>query len=333
MPIWSEILTELSETATPERNGHPDFDKVRRKYLAELHRHTGTAVILYASGWLQKPEVPPALISDEDIQALMEVSQGLTGNQLDLIMHSPGGSPEAAEAIVSYLRQRFSHIRLFVPQLAMSAATMIACAADEIVLGKHSFLGPTDPQILLPTSLGFRSVPAQAVLDQFSRAQEECIDPAKLSAWIPMLDQYGPDLLVQCESALAMSKDLVKIWLETYMFKDMDDRVEQAKSVAEWLANHGHFKSHSRHIPRDEVKKHGLTVVPLESDPSLQDLVLSVFHATTHTLASTPAVKIVENHTGRAFIKSLSIPMPSPPPGIAQLGPGIPLEVPINPPE
>ena len=195
MPIWSEILRELAET---QQQGRPaDFDGVRRKYLLELHGHSGRDTILYASGWLQR-EAPPALVSinDEDMQALMEVCHGLQGEDLDLILHSPGGSPEAAEAIVSYLRSRFSRIRVIVPQLAMSAATMIACAADEIVLGKHSFLGPTDPQILLPTTLGVRGVPAQTVLDQFDRAQRECADPAKLSAWLPMLSQYGPDLLV-----------------------------------------------------------------------------------------------------------------------------------------
>ena len=48
MPIWSEILPELA-------NGQPpDFDGVRRKYLVDLHTHTGWNVILYASGWLQK---------------------------------------------------------------------------------------------------------------------------------------------------------------------------------------------------------------------------------------------------------------------------------------
>ncbi len=233
----------------------------------------------------------------------MEVSQGLTGDRLDLILHSPGGSPEAAEAIVSYIRQRFSHVRVIVPQLAMSAATMIACASDEIALGKHSFLGPTDPQMLLPTSLGARAVPAQAVLEQFDRALEECADPAKLSAWLPMLGQYGPDLLVQCGSALEMSRSLVKTWLESYMFKDHDNRSDRAESVSDWLADHGHFKSHSRHISRDEVEKRGLEVVRLEHDPDFQDLALSVFHATTHTFAATSAAKIVENHTGRAFIK------------------------------
>ena len=110
-------------------------------------------------------EAPPSFVSigEEDTHALMEVTADLEGPDLDLILHSPGGSPEAAEAIVSYLRSRFSHIRVIVPQLAMSAATMISCAADEILLGKHSFLGPTDPQIVLSTPLGLRPVPAQAV--------------------------------------------------------------------------------------------------------------------------------------------------------------------------
>ncbi|MXX88417.1 MAG: serine protease [Boseongicola sp. SB0677_bin_26] len=312
MPIWSEILNELSST---QANGNPpDFDGVRRKHLAGLYNHTKRNVILYASGWLQKSEVPPSLvsISDEDMQAFMEVTNGLQGDELDLIIHSPGGSPEAAEAIVSYLRARFNHVRVIVPQLAMSAATMISCAADILVLGKHSFLGPTDPQLVLPTSLGVRAVPAQAILDQFDLAKHECADPAKLSAWLPMLNQVGPDLIVQCESALEMSKDLVRTWLETYMFKDSDDRLARAQEISEWLSGHQNFKSHSRHIPRNEAEEHAMRITRLESDDIFQDAVLSVFHATTHTFSGTRAVKIVENHMGRAFIKQHSLPqMPS----------------------
>ena len=252
----------------------------------------------------------------------MEVSHGLQGDALDLILHSPGGSPEAAEAIVLYLRSRFSHIRVIVPQLAMSAATMIACAADEIVLGKHSFLGPTDPQLVLPTSLGVRAIPAQAVLDQFDRAQQDCADPAKLSAWLPMLTQYGPDVLVQCESALEMSKELVAKWLETYMFKDKADRVDMAETVADWLAGRNNFKSHSRHIPRNEVEEHHLNVNRLEEDEHFQDLALSIFHAVTHTFTGTSAAKIVESHTGRAFIKHHLAP---PPPAVqAGIAPNMP---------
>lgn len=240
----------------------------------------------------------------------MEVSHGLEGDALDLILHSPGGSPEAAEAIVAYLRSRFSHIRVIVPQLAMSAATMIACAADSIVLGRHSFLGPTDPQILLTTSLGTRMIPAQAILDQFDRAQRQCDDPARLSAWIPMLSQYGPDLLMQCEAALDMSRELVKTWLQTYMFKEDRNPSAKAEAVSEWLADHKRFKSHGRHIPRADAVRRGLSIAMMEDDASLQDFALSVFHAATRAFGATPSVKIVENHTGRAFVKHH---MPPPP--------------------
>ena len=111
------------------------------------------------------------------------------GALLDLILHSPGGSIGAAEAIVLYLRSRFKHIRVIVPNLAMSAAAMISCAADKIVLGKHSFLGPTDPQIPIRTVNGLEFVPAQAILDEFERAKLECRNKRNRFGWHPILTQ------------------------------------------------------------------------------------------------------------------------------------------------
>ena len=309
MPTWGEILGELraSEQKHPQT---PAFDRIRREYIIKLYEHTQRNVILYASAWLQKGGMPGAgavAISAEDIQGFMEAIYGLEGDKLDLILHSPGGSPETAEAIVSYLRSRFSDIRVIVPQFAMSAATMIACAADRIVLGKHSFLGPTDPQLLLSTKSGPRLVPAQAILDQFDRAQRDAGDPKKLSSWLPSLDQIGPDLLIQCESVLKLSQKLVRTWLGAYMFKDAKDQSAKAKSISEWLADHKHFGSHARPISREELEHHQLMVERLEDDQKLQDLVLSVFHSTTHTFVGTPATKIIENHKGRAFIKLLQL--------------------------
>ena len=301
MPTWSGILDEIGKTQG--QGLLADFDSVRKKYLFRLNEYTRRSVILYATGWLQRPNARPEdiILHDEDMQAFMEVSYKIPTDQLDLILHSPGGLPETAEAIVSYLRSRFAgEIRVIVPQLAMSAATMIACAADKIVLGKHSSLGPTDPQIILQTGSGSKFVAAQAVVDQFYRAQEECNDPAKSLVWGPLLSQYAPGLLIQCESLLEMSKDMVAAWLKKYMFANDH---EKAKGVARWLADHKNFKSHARHIPRADLEEKGLTIVSLESDHELQDLVLSAFHATTHTFAGTSAVKIVENHLGQAFIK------------------------------
>ena len=125
----------------------------------------------------------------------------------------------------------------------MLTATLITCAADRVALDKHSFLGPIDPKITLTTALGLRMVSAQAILDQFDRAREKCTDPEKLTAWLPILNQNKPDLPVQCENALAMSTQLAKTWLKTYMFKELEDRTYIAKSVADWLAEHKEFKS------------------------------------------------------------------------------------------
>ena len=304
MPSWGAVSQEIValQKSDPERA----LDLVRRKYIASQHVHSKRAIILYATKWTQ-PSIggtPPDMISisEEDVQGLMEVINGVKETELDLIIHSPGGSIAAADACVQYLRSKFQHIRVFVPYAAMSAATMIACAADEIVMGKHSFLGPIDPQFIMNTALGARSIPAQTIIDQFKMAREECKDPSQLAVWLPMLQQYGPDLLVQCQHVLSLSERLVSDWLSNYMFKDSNDAPQKAWKIAEWLADHKEFKMHAKHISREELRQRGLTIRNLEDDKEQQDFILSIFHATTLTFNLSGAVKIFENHLGKAFI-------------------------------
>lgn len=301
MPIWSDILREIRESHRDD--GTPDFDVVRRKYLLELNCYTNRSTILYSSGWIHKSTQDyHASINDDDIHALMEVTYGLGGTNLDLILHSPGGSPEAAEAIVSYLRSRFREIRVIVPNLAMSAATLISCAADQIVMGEHSFLGPIDPQIQIPTSQGTVMVPAKAILNEFERAKDDCSNPDYQLVWNGILSQYIPGLLESCEMAIQLSELLAETWLKSYMFK-CSNCGEKASEIAKWLSEHENFKSHSRHISRNDLIDKGLKIELLENDQELQDLSLSIFHATAHTFVNTSVNKIVENHFGRAYIR------------------------------
>ena len=313
MPAWGELLSELQGLL---KSGIPaPLDVLRRKYLVQLQNYTHNNVILYATRWTPPlPGLPPefVLITEEDIQGLMEVIRGLSPGSLDLIIHSPGGSAEATEAMVSYIRSKFSHVRVFVPHAAMSAATMLACSANRIVMGKHSFLGPVDPQIVLNTPLGAMSIPAQAILDQFETAKQECQDPKNLAAWLPMLSQYGPALLVQCREALDLSKELVSEWLTKYMFAGDSEAPRKVQKIANALADHKTFKTHGRHIGREQARSFGLTIDDLEVDQKLQDLVLSIYHATSHTFNGTGAVKIIENHLGRAYVKSVPV-VPVPP--------------------
>lgn len=308
MPIWSQILDEQRRTLQP--NGAPDFDSVRRKYLRACQEHTTRNTILFASAWIQKPQLGfGTIIADDDVQGLMEAVHGLTGDRLDLILHSPGGSPAAAEGIVLYLRSKFSDIRVIVPHMAMSAATMIACAADRIVMGKHSFLGPTDPQF----QTGDTVAAAYNILSDFDRALRECAaDSNNVLAWQLLLNRYTPGLLSQCEVSVDLSKELVRRWLSEYMFQGEPDN-SKADDIAEWLSQHAHHKSHGRHISSEELREMGLVVDELEADPELQDLVLSVYHATTLTFAQTAAGKIIENDRGRAYVKMIPNAHPVPP--------------------
>ncbi|KRE72568.1 SDH family Clp fold serine proteinase [Arthrobacter sp. Soil762] len=275
---------------------------------------TGRNVVVYATDWME-PKGPAQLgsIQLQDMQGLMEVFRGLDQSAgLDLILHSPGGDPNAAASIVQYMRSKFGDVRVIVPLAAMSAATMWALSADSILMGKHSQLGPIDPQLANPQGY---MVPAASILRQFKTAQEECaVDPSKLSAWVPTLQQYFPGLLEICADADKLSKTLVRDWLKVYMFKGMPDAEAKADEAADFFADTARHISHSRGIARDQLRAElpHLKIENLEDDAALQDAVLSVFHAVSHTLSMSGAVKLIENHLGRRFLKQVQQIVPAP---------------------
>ena len=301
MPLWNEIATELSSDSPPNKKR---YDQVRRNYLLRLSNYTKRDTMLYASSWLQRDDVPPdkIAISDQDIHALMEATSDLRGPNLDIILHSPGGSPAAAETIVRYLRSRFTDIRVIVPNFAKSAATMIACSANRIVMGKHSFLGLINPQIPLVTPLGPRLVAAQAILEQYEMITNEIGEQAKDVIWSPLNSQVEPDLIATCRKAIELSRSLVGTWLRDYMFKGNPKSEELAAEISGWLSDHSHFIDHNRHISHSELAEKGLLIEALEKDQTVQHLSLSVFQATTHLFSAFRICKIFESHRGRSYI-------------------------------
>lgn len=296
MPSWGEVLEELQQTAALN-GGRVDFDNVRRKYLTQLQERTGRSTIIYYSAW---PGGASPGIGLEDMQGLMETCRNLPGPNLDIVLNSPGGSAEATASMVRYLRSKYSDIRVFVPLAAMSAATMWSLAADRIVMGKHSQLGPIDPQLM--TAQG--ATPTSAIIRQFKRAQDECAaDPTKLGAWMPILQQYGLGLLELCADAEELAKRLVGEWLTTYMFAGQDDAKAKADVAASFFSDYDTHRSHALGIGRDEAReKASLVIEDLEDDAELQDAVLSVHHAAMHTVAG-PCEKLIENHLGKGIFR------------------------------
>lgn len=292
--IAEEILT-IKNTAQ---------DSIRRKYLKSLSEYTNRDVILYCTAYsTSKAEGAPnngLSLVQEDIQGFMTAMHGQSKDQLDLIIHSPGGHVEAVEQIINYLRSKYSHIRAIVPQSAMSAATMLACACDEIVMGKHSAIGPIDPQMTFRMANNIiTTAPAHSIINEFNQAKSEISQNQNLAPiWIPKLTQWPAGILDICEKTIRLAKAKVALWLESYMFNGEQDAHQKANDIAEWLGTYDNHLTHGRPIDIKTASAKGLKIVKLEDDQVLQENVLSVFHASILTIEITNCVKMIENDKG-----------------------------------
>lgn len=285
--------TEIMKQINDYKNNGQDI--IRRNYIKDLSEYTGNDTIIYFSSF----RTGGISIDNSDIQGFMTCINGLKNENLDLIIHSPGGSSEAAEQIVQYLRSKYKRIRAIIPQNAMSAATMIACACDEIILGRESAIGPIDPQMIIQNKMtGTVILPAHSILEDFKKAKEEIKqNPQVAPIWISRLQAIPAGYLDLCEKTIKLSKEKVEEWLNNYMFRNCEEK--RGKEIAEWLGNFEEHKTHGRPINYDLAKEKGLNVKRLEDDQELQDKVLSVYHSTLLTFDVTDCVKIIENQHGK----------------------------------
>lgn len=291
MGSWDEILDEVNGMESSQ-------DYIRHKYISSLSDLTGRNTITYYSGWLGKPNAYNVDINDNDMNGIMNCVHGLDCSKgLDLILHTPGGSPAAAEAIVYYLRNKFSNdIRVIVPQLAMSAGTMIACSAKTIIMGIQSSLGPIDPQ--------FDGIPAYNIKSEFEEAKQDLLDnPDNVRYWGIKLQQYPAAFMKSAIDAIEISGKLVYEWLGSCMF---DNSIETDRkivsNIVSKLNEHENSKIHNRHYNSEFCKSIGLKIEMMEESDSLQDAILSLHHAYMITFSCTKAVKIIENNKGKSAI-------------------------------
>ena len=181
-----------------------------------------------------------------------------TKKGLDLILHTPGGGIAATQAIITYLREKFGRdIRAIVPHTAMSGGTIMACSCKEIIMARHSSIGPIDPQI--------RGIPAQGVIKEFERAFTEiAADPQKQNVWAPILAQYTPTFVGNCENAVKWSETFAREQLADNMFYRQKDAQNKIDSVIQALTAYDEVKLHERQIGYKEARKTGLKITLLE---------------------------------------------------------------------
>ncbi len=308
MAAWNELLNETKEAGSVH-------DVIRRKYLKKLQEHTKRHTIIYYSGWLQKPQLAnePAVslgISDADKNGFMSVIHKLENREetgLDLLLHTPGGDMAATESLVDYLRSMFgTNIRAIVPQLAMSGGTIMALSCNKIVMGKESSIGPIDPQ--------FGPLAANGLLYEFERIRAEIAkDRSSALLWEPILRKINPGFITECETAITWSHDMATRFLKENMFRGDKQATKKVSKIIKHLTEKSTTKTHGRHIGLDEAKSiFGNKIIELEKDQTFQDLVLTVHHASIITLQATGCYKMIENHTGRAFMQVLQMQVISP---------------------
>jgi len=302
MPDFHEIAVEIQGLANESAS-----DAIRKKYTKQLFNITGRNVILYYSAWQQKcGNNLPVEINDLDMSGFMSVIHGLDKSKgVDLILHTPGGSLDATDAIGKYLKKVFDNdIRVIVPHLAMSGGMLLSFAAKEILMGSHSSLGPTDPLVF--------GLPAHGVVNEFNRAMNDVQnDPRTIEVWKHIIVKYSPALIGECQNAIAWSDEIATCWLKEGMFAE-GDPLESGKiieNIVKEFWDHNKTKSHGRHFMIDQCRALELKVTPLEENETLQDAVLSVHHACIYALGGNNPniIKMIENHLGKTHVMVMQI--------------------------
>jgi ClpP class serine protease len=127
------------------------MDAMRKRKIAQMERRRNSRVILlvHRQETMRLLGFPIARYidindSEEVLRAIQMTDDDIA---LDIVLHTPGGLVLAALQIARAIHEHKGKVTVFVPHYAMSGGTLIALAADDIVMSRHAVLGPIDPQL------------------------------------------------------------------------------------------------------------------------------------------------------------------------------------------
>jgi len=261
----------------------PDLSKERKRQLQRIADIRGRQVLVYAADL--NAERSPTDIRFDDLQSVADQLTNLSGDKLDLVLETPGGSGEVAEDIVDLIRENFREFAVIIPGWAKSAGTLVAMGGDDILMGPSSAVGPIDAQL----SWQGKRFSAGELLDGIEAIKKEAGENLNL-AYIPILQGISPGELQRAQNALSFAKNLVSHWLETYKFKDWtvhsssgdpvteEERHQRADAVAEKLCAHDYWLTHARSIKIASLREMGLKVEDYSEDADLYDAITRYYN-------------------------------------------------------
>jgi len=306
---WHDFLEELQR----EGNQQVNLYQLRQACYKDIEDIRRRPLLVYAVKFPlppippQIPVKPPISIDLEDLDGFTDLVDSITGQEeVDVLLHSPGGSPEATERIVELLRTKFEKVCFLILHSAYSAATMLALSGDEIILHRIASLGPIDPQI--------NGIPARALKRGFEKAKKALQEegPEALPAYVPLIEKYTLELLEICEDYEQLSRELVTDWLSRYMFKGDASKQQLIDNAVNFFSNYDNHRTHSRALTYSKVKDLGLNI-------SLADEALESLLREAHILLNgffnlTPFVKVYENSSGLSWGKQFQAVVQQAPP-------------------
>lgn len=288
MPGWTEIMNDMQQ-----QDNKPKYLLEHSvEYLKAISKITGRNTIAYYSGWMNNNNLESQIVETDKNAFMNAVYQMDRTKGLNLILHTPGGDIAATEGIVDYLQSLFDgNIHAIVPQISMSAGTMIAISCKDIMMGRQSSLGPIDPQI--------EGIACQMVVSEFYQAADEIKqEPSKLGLWREIIGKYPVAFMTTCTDAIKWSEELAEKWLRNI---NSDINIDTFKNT---FINHSHSYSHSRRIQREECRRAGLQIKDLEDNQNLQEAVLSLHHCLMILMEIAPILKFVTNQDGRLYLQT-----------------------------
>ncbi len=221
-----------------------------------------------------------------DIPSLETVLNSISGaDQINLLLHSPGGDGTIVEKMVGMCRSHLSgqnrKLRVIVPNNAKSAATVLALGADQILMGYCSELGPIDPQVAIAVSGMTQWVSAFAFVEARDKLMDQIADAIReKEPTIGLLQQLAGlniPFTDEMENQIEFAKKTAITLLDKYMlnpnFPEAQERAKKANEIAEKLLSKQLFPVHGQYIDGATAKRLGLEVEVLDKDDQLWKLI------------------------------------------------------------
>jgi hypothetical protein len=218
---------------------------------------------------------------------------------LVLILHSPGGDGTCVEKFVALCRNQCKHFRVVIPNMAKSAATMIALGADQIIMGPPSELGPIDAQVPVVIAGMPKYISAQSFIDARDTLLEKYKEmKAKKEDARPILQMIASlDIahIEECQRMMDFGRDVVRKLLTKHMFHRERKRAVHIDRVVKMLSSVKTHMVHGRQIDGATARrKLGLNIRLLAKDDKLWQLIWEYYTRADVALGNLRSPKMFE---------------------------------------